>query len=152
MESNYMGVWNGMNQIPKIKTSQLFKIFKTNLQDYSMEWDWQIKFVQKYYWKKNLHSVNQMNAQCKLLEIWKASNKEGYPFIPRTISRNEYGPNTRACSSGMLVETARTNCSQKTFRHDTLHIWNKAPQEVKDFKSLFSAKKAIKSFVSTLPQ
>ena len=33
-------------------------------------------------------STNQMNAQIKLLEIWKALNMDGYPFKPRPISRD----------------------------------------------------------------
>ena len=29
----------------------------------------------------NLLSVNQLNAQCKLLEVWKSLNNPGYPII-----------------------------------------------------------------------
>ena len=43
---------------------------------------------------KRMLSVNQMNAQCKLLEIWKSLNITDYPFKPNPIQREEIVVNT----------------------------------------------------------
>ena len=96
-------------------------------------------------------SINQMNAQCKLLDTWKTLNVEGHPYKPSLISREENTSVTRACANGMLIENARSNISQNTFRNDAIHIWNKVPDSIKGCNSIYSVKKAIKTFVATLP-
>ena len=101
--------------------------------------------------KFKLLSVNQMNAHIKLCEIWKSTHLKNYPIETTIIERQENGINTRARSAGLLIESKVTNKSQKTFVNNAIHIWNMAPSAIKDCKSFFSAKKAIKVFVSTLP-
>ena len=96
-------------------------------------------------------STNQMNAQCKLLDTWKSLIIEGYPFKASAINREENTPITRACTSGMLMENAKTTISKNSFRHDATHIWKKTPSTIKCCKSVVSVKKALKSFVATLP-
>ena len=46
--------------------------------------------------KFNMLSVNQINAQMKLSEMWKAVNDEDHPF---NIVKRESGPNIRAMRS-----------------------------------------------------
>ena len=46
--------------------------------------------------KFNMLSVNQINAQIKLSEMWKAVNDEDHPF---NISKRESGPDSRAMRS-----------------------------------------------------
>ena len=101
--------------------------------------------------KFKLLSVNQMNAQVKLTEIWKSLHMENYPIRSVQLERNTDGTNTRARSSGQLKESKITHKSEKTFINDAVHIWNLAPTEIKNSTSLYSAKKVIKTFVSTLP-
>ena len=67
-------------------------------------------------------------------------------FTPNQINREDV-PNTRVCVAGLLAESARYKLSQNTCRNDAVHIWNKTPSVVKEC----SDKKAIKSFVTTLP-
>ena len=96
-------------------------------------------------------SVNQINAQVKLLEMWKAHNVEAYPLI---IEKKEYNPNlavTRAASAGALLEKGFSQISSKTFKNDAIRVWNKCPNSIKECTSIYSAKKSIKEFVSTLP-
>ena len=75
--------------------------------------------------KLNMLSVNQINAQVKLLEMWKAHNIEKYPL---KIERKSYNPNsavTRAAFNGVLIEKGFSSISSKTFQNDAARIWNK---------------------------
>ena len=49
------------------------------------------------------------------------------------------------------MEEGFSEKSTCTFINDATRAWNKAPTTIKNCKSLFSAKKAIKSYVMTLP-
>ena len=101
--------------------------------------------------KFKILSVNQMNAQTKLCEMWKSVHIENYPIETDTLECHSDAMNTRARYSGLLKESKISNKSQRTFTNDAIHIWNQAPCEIRDSKSLFSAKKAIKEFVALLP-
>ena len=59
--------------------------------------------------------------------------------------------NTRARSAGLLKEEKVTHLSQIIFTNDATHIWNLAPKDIKNLVSLYSAKKTMKAFVSSLP-
>jgi hypothetical protein len=53
-------------------------------------------------------SINQLNAQIKLTDMWKANNKANCPLLlpKQTISDNNI--NTRACSiSGQVIKACR---------------------------------------------
>ena len=101
--------------------------------------------------KFKILSVNQMNAQTKLCEMWKSVHIENYPIETDTLECHSDAMNTRARYSGLLKESKISNKSQRTFTNDAIHIWNQAPCKIRDSKSLFSAKKAIKEFVALLP-
>ena len=101
--------------------------------------------------KMNYLSVNQMNAQIKLNEMWKSVHVPNYPTKSTSISRSDEVVNTRAVSAGLLKEPKSTNASQRIFLNDAIHIWNKAPMSITHCVSLFAAKKVIKSFVKSLP-
>ena len=49
------------------------------------------------------------------------------------------------------MEHGLTELCKKTFMNDAAHIWNVTPDSIKVSKSIYSAKKAIKLFVKTLP-
>ena len=95
-------------------------------------------------------SLNQINAQIKLLEIWKSVKIENYPIKTNSVIRANDVALTRACSIGYLEERKLTNSSSRTFLNDAKHIWNKAPLAIKKCTTIYSAKKAIKSFVVSL--
>ena len=46
----------------------------------------------------NMLSVNQLNAQIKLVEIWKAANVENYPLKITKMQVVPGNTNTRACT------------------------------------------------------
>ena len=99
----------------------------------------------------NMKSVNQINAQIKLSEMWKSTNIINYPIKTNKVTRPDEVVHTRAVTQGHLMEDLPPNASQRTFLNDAIHIWNKAPLHIKQCNSLSSAKLAIKSFVLTLP-
>ena len=98
-------------------------------------------------------STNQLNAQIKITESWKAINVKGYPLnskiaIPKI---NIEARMSRSIEQRMLKETAKSTGLQSSFIHNAIHIWNKIPEDIKMCNSIYSAKKAIKTFVQTLP-
>ena len=96
-------------------------------------------------------SVNQMNAQVKLLEIWKATRVEDYPLQVKHQSVPEVGTHTRAATSGKIIEVGKSNLTQKSSISDSIRIWNFAPNTVTEANSLYLAKKCIKNYVKSLP-
>ena len=58
---------------------------------------------------------------------------------------------SRARSNLTLPEMYGSNNLKSSFINDGVKAWKKSPQSVKLCKSLVSAKKAVKSFVKTLP-
>ena len=99
----------------------------------------------------NMISVNQINAQIKICEMWKSSHIPNYPIKTEPLQRSVEVANTRVVSLGHLKEGKLTNASQNFFLNDAMHIWNKTPISIKQCVSLYGAKKAIKAFVSALP-
>ena len=101
--------------------------------------------------KLNFLSVNQLNAQTKLLEMWKATNIKDYPIKVPQVSRSDETAVTRSSDSMLITESGITGLSQITFLNYARHVWNKAPVELRKCSSLYSVKRVIKSFVKTLP-
>ena len=101
--------------------------------------------------KFNILSVNQLNAQVKLLEIWKALNVEDYPLKIVQQSTREGGVTTRAAEKGRPVNIGKSNITQNTSTSDAVRIWNLAPESLTDSKTIYQAKNQIKCFVRTLP-
>ena len=99
----------------------------------------------------NMLSVNQINAQVKLTEIWKTINVENYPHGGIHESINLSSMSSRSSSRGDLQVKGKTELRQSSFVNDAANNWNTAPNIIKQSKSLFSAKKEIKKFVQTLP-
>ena len=101
--------------------------------------------------KFKMQSVNQTNASIKLLEIWKALNLDDYPLSIKRQEANSDNMKTRADLLNRPIEIGKTNITQKTCVSDSIHLWNKAPQKIKECKSLYQAKKEIKAYVKLLP-
>ena len=101
--------------------------------------------------KFKILSVNQMNAQKKLTEMWKSIHIVNYPIKTDLIVDYTEGTNTRSRNLGLLKEEKVTVKSQRSYTNDAIHIWNQAPNSIKDCVSIYSAKKAIKAFVALLP-
>ena len=63
-------------------------------------------------------SVNQINAQIKLGELWKATHYETYPTKFTRQNELQTYQSTRACAEGKLVEEGSKTASLKTFKGD----------------------------------
>ena len=101
--------------------------------------------------KFNMMSVNQINAQIKLSEMWKAVNVEDHPF---NLDRKESGPNIRSMRSitnEMLPVKSFSELSKNTFINDGIKAWNLAPMSIKNCRTYVSAKNEIKKFVKIIP-
>ena len=99
----------------------------------------------------NMLSVNQLNSNVKLLEIWKALKVEDYPLIVQRQSRNESRVNTRADTTEKPLNIGRSLMKQKTCVSDAIRLWNMAPENITTCTSQTLAKSEIKKFVRQLP-
>jgi len=101
--------------------------------------------------KFNTMSVNQLNAQIKLLEIWKALNQKDYPLKIVQHEVKDKGVTTRAGHESRPCEIGKSVLVQKTSVSDAIRIWNRAPESIKKCKTLYCARKEIKTYAKTLP-
>ena len=99
----------------------------------------------------NMLSVNQINAQVKLTEMWKASNLENYPTKLFKKEINYDYRLTRSTIRGDIVLQGKSDLCNASFMLDASKNWNLAPQAIKNSSSISMAKKEIKKFVITLP-
>ena len=91
--------------------------------------------------KFNMLSVNQINAQIKLSEMWKAVNNEDHPFNLEKLSS---GPDIRAMRSitnEMLPTKSFSELSKNTFINDGICAWSHAPITIKNCKTCFCKKR-----------
>ena len=97
-------------------------------------------------------SVNQLNTQIKLFEVWKSQHSERYPL--KWAEQNELSLERRMRGSNdnqKLHEKVGSKILNSTFKWDAVRVWNRAPVEIKTCASIFSAKKLIKNYCRTLP-
>jgi hypothetical protein len=101
--------------------------------------------------EQNMLSVNQIAAQIKLAETWKASNDPQYPIKMKTKERQENAVETRSLTRGDLTEVGRSTKAKKSFTCDAAKVWNQAPEKIRASKTLTTAKKAIREYCKSLP-
>ena len=99
----------------------------------------------------NSLSVNQMNGQIKIQEVWKAINIKDYPIRVEKQAWSEQGPTTRAISTGRLIEHGISCLSQKSCINDAVRLWNKLPMTVTNCVSTNQIKTQAKIFAKSLP-
>ena len=90
--------------------------------------------------KFNMMSVNQINAQIKLSEMWKAVKDEDHPF---GLTKREPGPDVRSMRSitnEMLPVQSFSELSKNTFINDGIKALNLAPAKIKNCLTYTSAK------------
>ena len=97
-----------------------------------------------------LLSINQINAQIKLGDMWKATHLDNFPTKIKMLRAEDNSINIRARSNGDLVVNRIYIITKETFINDATKAWNKAPINIRLSESLFSAKTKIKQFVKTL--
>ena len=87
-----------------------------------------------------MSAVNQIMAQIKICEMWKANNIDNYPIKVETPQRNKESKVTRAITNNVLKESAKSNVTMSTFINDAIKAWNKCPDNIKEAKSYNAAK------------
>ena len=97
-------------------------------------------------------SINQLNAETRLLEAWKAIHTDGYcmsDLLP-VKSKNKH-MSTRSDDETLMEQGQSHKFINGSFSHRTAQIWNAAPRGVKEASSIYTAKRTIRQFVKTLP-
>ena len=96
--------------------------------------------------KFELMSVNQVVAQIKLTEAWKAMNDKKYPLKLRRQGNvnNEESREVRLSTRKDMMDGGRYKATRESFTREAGRMWNQAPMEIKTAKTLFAAKKLIK--------
>ena len=79
---------------------------------------WDRKNTKTLLDNQNMLTFNQIAAQIKLTEMWKASN-------------------------GDLTEVGRSTRAKKSYSCDAAKVWNEAPEKIRTANSITTAKKAI---------
>ena len=92
-------------------------------------------------------SVNQLQAQIMLTEMWKASNILNYPL---TIGKRDLGTETRKTRS-VTMENLNEPKTLHSFIGYATRLWSKAPLPIRCAKTIGIAKKEIKAFCMKLP-
>ena len=121
---------NGKN--PKSQNKLLRFLNKTSLKDKIS--------TKSMLVKHNMLSINQLNAQIKLTEIWKAVEDVDHPFkiqVPM-INTEAWQQDTSNRKLWLIL--------QKTFINDSIKAWNLAPNDLKIKVNIYGAKVAIKTF------
>ena len=103
--------------------------------------------------KFNLLSVNQLSAQIKLQEVWKAvhTKKYGVTLDPYSEHHDNCGRQMRPKPSRTFNNTARLVLAEHSFHIDVAKLWNTAPIGVTNAQTLPHAKKAILVHVLSMP-
>ena len=96
-------------------------------------------------------SVNQIAAQIKLTEIWKAINVPKFPIKVRKQETPMDSRTTRGVTNGKIIEEGSSTLIVNSCIGDATRLWNRAPEGIKTTRTIASAKSEIKKFVLTLP-
>ena len=82
--------------------------------------------------------------------MWKAKNNINYP-TQWAIDPKLVDARTRSVQTESLIVVGKSLKLQSTFYSDAARVWNKAPDAIKNSKTLHSAKSEIRKFIITLP-
>ena len=81
-------------------------------------------------------SVNQLQAQIKLTELWKAMNTGNNPLKFTLQCPTETGLVTRAVTEMKLVQKKGSTLTNDSFIYDATKLWNIAPESKKKHKHI----------------
>ena len=107
--------------------------------------------------KFSLLSVNQLTAQIKLTEAWKAVHVENYaikldPYKrPQPDNDHAQALTLRPRPNRVFDDSCRLAISKESFSIDAARLWNQAPACLTSALTLGAAKTAILTHVKSLP-
>ena len=82
-----------------------------------------------------------------------SSNRRGHFVVCQWMSRAESmkKEGLKSTNKPDLVIKGKTAIQDSTFFNDAVRVWNMAPVEIKNCRTLHTMKKQIKTFIRTLP-
>ena len=83
--------------------------------------------------------------------MWKSTNVPNYPIQCDKKDISQGDRVTRAAVRGDLIVKGTSTKGQASFINDASRAWNRIPENIKNTKTIFSAKSKIRVFVLTLP-
>ena len=98
-----------------------------------------------------ISSVNQLNAQIKIIEIWKAVHKDNYPIEVKKYILEADERISRSKISDKLLVKGNSDLMKSSNKNDAIKLWNNCPDSLTKCTSVNSAKKAIKTSVKNFP-
>ena len=92
-------------------------------------------------------SINQLVAEVRLVEVWKALNTKN------TLSNlfEKVEGTTRASQNNKIKVVKNSQLRENSFVYPTVKLWNSAPVSVTRAETEIKAKKGIREFVKSLP-
>ena len=99
----------------------------------------------------DMSSVNQLNAQIKITEIWKAVHKDNYPIEVKKYILEADERILRSKISDKLLVKGHSDLMKSSYKNDAIKLWNNCPDSITKCTSVYSAKKAIKTCVKNFP-
>jgi hypothetical protein len=106
------------------------------------------KSVSSMLGQLGLSSVNQMTAEARLLETWKATHLTGAPLADILVKKLPGSSSTtRSISNSDLV----TQGASRSFGNLASKLWNKADPEIRNATTVGTARRAIRKFAASLP-
>jgi hypothetical protein len=97
-------------------------------------------------------SFNQLAAQSILTLMWQINREADHP-LKRLLARTTTMANmeTRSSTRGDLELPGGSRLLRASFLHQAVQLWNMAPRDIRDSRTIGVMKKKIKSFVKCLP-
>ena len=92
------------------------------------------------YQEVDILSVNQLNAQTKLLEVWKASQDPKYSTQWEKRSDHQKRSGLKTSNKPELITNGKSRIQENTFYNDAAHLWNAVSKSIEDCKTVSAAK------------
>ena len=99
----------------------------------------------------NMLSINQMMIKVKLLETWKTMNLDEYAIKLKKREISTESVTTRGTSNSFFLNSGCSTIGKNSFINDAAKLWNSVPISIKNCNTIYSAIKAIRTFLEVLP-
>ena len=106
--------------------------------------------IEDMFKQYDMLSVNQVAAQIKLTEIWKATHDNEYPIKFFRLEETQNRITTRQTTRGDLHVHSKSVLALKGFIGSAPRLWNQVPFTIRNTNTLTAAKIEIKLYCQTL--
>ena len=96
-------------------------------------------------------SLNQLSCEIRLIEAWKAVNNENHCLKSFFEKAHTNQGITRSAGLNKLKSCFKTKIRENSYSYPSIQIWNSAPSDVTTAATESAARRAIRSYVMTLP-